>query len=381
MTTYLTADQLHSALTLRDLSDPAQGRHAIQLLLDEVVGALLGRWGSTVRVVRTPPLVAVHDNYDRLGYASADVTREARYSRYTSPTTMLRSHTSADLPTVLESYRGERDEGGLQADGVRGVDELIVVPGLVYRRDVMDRTHVGEPHQVDLWRLRSARDTGEEDLDQMVEMLVGAVLPGAAWRTTPAVHPYTRHGRQVDVLHRGAWMELAECGLIHDDVLRRSGLDPSHWSGLALGMGLERAIMLRKDIPDIRYLRSGEPRIRAQMEDLRPWRDVSLLPAVVRDLSVVLDADAVEEVLGDRVRSAVGSRAEEIESVEVVTLTAWHELPERARQRLGLRPDQTNALVRLTLRPLERTLTDAEANDLRNQVYLALHRGPHLELA
>jgi phenylalanyl-tRNA synthetase alpha chain len=96
---------------------------------------------------------------------------------------------------------------------------------------------------------------------------------------------------------------------------------------------------------------------------------------------VVLDADAVEEVLGDRVRSAVGSRAEEIESVEVVTLTAWHELPQRARQRLGLRPDQTNALVRLTLRPLERTLTDAEANDLRNQVYLALHRGPHLELA
>lgn len=374
MNTFLTADQLYSALTLRDLTDPAQGRHAIQLLLDEVVRALTSRWRTDVRVVRTPPLVSVRDNYDRLGYAPADVTREARYSRYASPTTMLRSHTSADLPTVLDSY-------GCVSDGARGVDELVVVPGLVYRRDVVDRTHVGEPHQVDLWRVRSSPATGEADLEEMIGLLVGAVLPGARWRTTPAVHPYTHHGRQVDVLHRGAWLELAECGLIHGDVLRSTGLDPRRWSGLALGMGLDRAIMLRKDIPDIRYLRSAEPRICAQMKDLLPWREVSLLPPVVRDLSVVVEADVADETLGDQVRAALGSRVEEIESVEVVSRTGWEALPEHARERLGLRRHQMNALVRLTLRPLDRTLTDAEANDLRNQVYLALHRGPHLELA
>jgi phenylalanyl-tRNA synthetase alpha chain len=308
MTTYLTPEALHRALVLPDLSDPSSGPHAIQLLLDEILSALTAPWGATLRVVRTPPLVSVRDNYDRLGYTGDDVTREARYSRYASPTTMLRSHTSADIPATLDSYAGR---------AAYGVDELIAVPGLVYRRDVVDRTHVGEPHQVDLWRLRSDPGTSEADLEEMVGVLVAAVLPGARWRMTRASHPYTHRGRQVDVLHDGEWLELAECGLIHRDVLRRSWLDPERWSGLALGMGLERAVMLRKGIPDIRYLRSGELRIRAQMHDLEPWREVSLLPPISRDLSVVIDARA----------------------------------------------------------------TDEEANGLRNRVYLAIHEGPHVELA
>ena len=370
-TTYLTPLDLHHALSLRDLSDPAAGPHAMQVLLDDVVTALTRRWDATLDLVRTPPLVSVRDNYDRLGYRTEDVTREARYSRYASPTTMLRSHTSADLPHALERYAGRRDR----------VDALIAVPGLVYRRDVVDRTHVGEPHQVDLWRLRSAPGTTLDDLEDMLAVLVEAVLPGAEWRATPAVHPYTTSGRQVDVRHDGAWLELAECGLIHPRVLLRSGLDPARWSGLALGMGLERALMLRKGIPDIRYLRSAEQRIAAQMADLAPWRPVSLLPPVRRDLSVVLDADEDDETVGDTVRSALADRIDDVESIEVLERTPYDDLPERARERLGLRPDQVNALVRLTLRPLERTLTDREANDLRNRVYLALHRGPVRELA
>ena len=369
--TYLTPLDLHHALSLRDLSDPAAGPHAMQVLLDDVVTALTRRWDATLDLVRTPPLVSVRDNYDRLGYRTEDVTREARYSRYASPTTMLRSHTSADLPHTLERYAGRRD----------GVDALIAVPGLVYRRDVVDRTHVGEPHQVDLWRLRSTPGTTLDDLEDMLAVLVEAVLPGAEWRATRAVHPYTTSGRQVDVRHDGAWLELGECGLIHPRVLLRSGLDPVRWSGLALGMGLERALMLRKGIPDIRYLRSAEQRIAAQMADLAPWRPVSLLPPVRRDLSVVLDADEDDETVGDTARSALADRIDDVESIEVLERTPYEDLPERARERLGLRPDQVNALVRLTLRPLERTLTDREANDLRNRVYLALHRGPVRELA
>lgn len=370
-TTYLTPDELHRALTLRDLSDPAQGRHGIQVLLDDVVAALSRAWGSAVRTVRTPPVVAVRDNYDRLGYDPADVTREARYSRYVSPTTMLRSHTSADIPTALEAY----------VDRAGPVDELVVVPGLVYRRDVVDRTHVGEPHQVDLWRVRSVPDTDPADLEEMLGLLVGAVLPGARWRAEPAEHAYTVSGRQLDVLHDGRWLELAECGLIHPDVLGGAGLDPDRWSGLALGMGLERALMLRKGIPDIRYLRATEPRVAGQLQDLAPWRPVSALPPVTRDLSVVLDDGTAEETVGDTVRAALRERADDIESVEVLARTPYAELPDRARVRLGIRPGQQNALVRLTLRPLERTLTDREANALRNAVYLALHRGPHAELA
>jgi phenylalanyl-tRNA synthetase alpha chain len=70
-----------------------------------------------------------------------------------------------------------------------------------------------------------------------------------------------------------------------------------------------------------------------------------------------------------------------VESIEVVHRTDHDQLPRQAQLRLGIRPGQVNALVRLTLRPLERTLTNREANALRNDVYVALHTGPHRELA
>ncbi len=366
---YITPDQLARALTLRDLSDAAQGTHSMQLLLEHLVTELQHQWGSSVRQVRNPPLVAVHDNYDRLGYDPGDVTRAQRYTRYASPTVLLRTHTSAELPTALEDYRTRS-----------GVDELLVVPGLVYRRDVVDRTHVGEPHQVDLWRIRSTPRTTEQDMLEMITTVVDAVLPGARWQVTDVEHPYTIGGRQVDVHLDGQWLELAECGRIHPDVLRGSGLDPQKWSGSALGMGLDRALMLRKSIPDIRYLRSSEPRIAAQMLDLEPWQHVSLLPGTRRDISVVLDDHEDGETIGDRIRTALGQDADLLEAVEVLSLTRCEELPAAARERLGIVPGQNNALIRIHIRPLLRTLTSAEANELRNRIYLAVHQGPHVEL-
>lgn len=366
---YLTPDQLCRALTLRDLTDPTQGPHAVQTLLEAVVDGLRSEWGVPARQVRSSPIVPVRENYDRLGYAPGDVTRARRYTRYVSPTVMLRSHTSADLPTALEDYVG-RD----------GVDELIVVPGLVYRRDAVDRSHVGEPHQVDLWRIRSTPDTSDADMLTMIGCLVEAVLPGAQWRTTDVTHPYTVGGRQIDVLHEGEWLELAECGRIHPDVLRGSGLDPERWSGLALGMGLERALMLRKGVPDIRYLRAEDPRIAGQMLTLDPWQHVSPLPAARRDLSVVVDATEDEETLGDRIREALGDDADVVESVDVLGRTTHEELPEGARARLGTRAGQVNLLLRIVLRPIDRTLTSEQANAIRNRIYRAVHDGPVLEL-
>lgn len=366
---YLTSDQLCRALNLRDLTDRAQGGHAIQVLLDSVVTGLRTEWGSTIRYVRNSPIVPVRENYDRLGYDPRDVTRARRYTRYISPTVMLRSHTSAELPTALEDY-AERSE----------VDELIVAPGPVYRRDAVDRSHVGEPHQVDLWRIRSAGDTGDDDMLTMIGRLVEAVLPGAEWKTTDVTHPYTVDGRQIDVLHSGEWLELAECGRIHPEVLRGSGLDPQRWSGLALGMGLERALMLRKGIPDIRYLRAEDQRIASQMRTLEPWEHVSPLPASRRDMSVVLAAEEDEETLGDRIRVALGENADVIESVNVLTRTAHDELPEAARSRLGTQHGQVNFLLRIILRPIDRTLTSGEANGIRNTIYRAVHEGPVMEL-
>ena len=88
----------------------------------------------------------------------------------------------------------------------------------------------------------------------------------------------------------------------------------------------------------------------------------------------VPDCDAAEE-LGERVRAALGDRAVAVEAVEILSETPGTELPAAARERLGLRANQKNLLVRVVLRHPERTLTRDEANTLRNDVYDALHCG------
>jgi phenylalanyl-tRNA synthetase alpha chain len=166
---------------------------------------------------------------------------------------------------------------------------------------------------------------------------------------------------------------VAECGLAHPEVLERAGL--AGWSGLALGMGLDRLLMLRKGIPDIRLLRSADPRIAGQMTDLARYRPVSAMPPIRRDLSVAVEAADTAEDLGDRVRDALGPDADAVEEVAVLAETPYDQLPPQAVARLGIGPHQKNVLVRVVLRHLERTLTDEEANRLRDRVYAALHQG------
>jgi phenylalanyl-tRNA synthetase alpha chain len=73
-------------------------------------------------------------------------------------------------------------------------DVLIVCPGIVFRRDAIDRLHTGTPHQLDLWRI-CRRRLGDADLDEMTRLLLDALVPGMASRTEPRVHPYTIDGR------------------------------------------------------------------------------------------------------------------------------------------------------------------------------------------
>jgi phenylalanyl-tRNA synthetase alpha chain len=355
----LTPTQLTRDLAVRDLTDPAAGPHALQLVVEWAVAAVTG---PRTEVRRWPGdrIVTVADNYDNLGYAAADVTRDARYTRYVDADHVLRSHSSALVPAALRALKA------CPAD-----DVLLVCPGIVYRRDSIDRLHTGTPHQLDLWRITR---TTKPDLDRLVEGLVTTLLPGRRWRLEPRRHPYTVDGAQLDVRHHGEWIEIAECGLAHPDVLARAGLGDG-WSGLALGMGLDRMLMLLKDIPDIRLLRSPHPAVAAQLTDLAPYRPVSPLPPVRRDLSIAVAHDDRAEDLGDRVRTALGDDADVVESGEIVQETPCAQLPPQALARLGATAEQKNLLVRLVLRPLDTTLSDREANVLRDRAYAALHQG------
>ncbi|HEX2376330.1 MAG TPA: hypothetical protein VHI30_02140 [Gaiellales bacterium] len=366
MHTVITQEQLDRALTLRDLTDPAAGPHAMQLVAGAICRALERAWGCPVLVHRSSPVVTVRDNYETLGYPPGAPAREARYTRYLDGARLLRSHMTAVVPAALRALAPPDGPGDLVA----------ACPGLVYRRDVVDRLHVGEPHQLDLWRVRRGSRLTPADLDGMIGLVVAAVLPGARHRVLPASHPYTDGGREVEVDVAGEWVELLECGMAAAHVLEAGGLDPAEWSGLALGVGLDRALMLRKGIADIRLLRSSDPRVARQMLDLEPYRPVSAMPPTRRDLSIAVTGDLTPEELGDRVRERIEPAAlEAVEELAVVAETPAAALPPQAIARIGLRPGQKNVLLRLVLRHPTRTLTAEEANRTRNLVYAAVHEG------
>jgi phenylalanyl-tRNA synthetase alpha chain len=317
------------------------------------------RWSALpADIIRKPPVVSVADNYDRLFYGPDAVARSARYSHYIDDMHVLRTHTTAAIPAALVAT---------------GTDRLIVCPGLVYRRDVVDRLHVGEPHQVDIWIARLAR-LRRADLLKMVAAIVGAVLPGRAWRCSETFHPYTVNGLEVEVQAGDRWVEVLECGEIHPWLLNESRLPSQQWSGLALGIGLDRLVMLIKGIDDIRLLRSGDPRVARQMLDLDPYEPVSNQPAISRDMSVCV-ADPDMELLGDRIRDALGEHSAWVENVELIQASDYALVPEPARQRLGMSPGQQNLLIRVTLRSLDGSIPKEEANRVYDRVYAKLHEG------
>lgn len=365
----LTSAQLEKSLSIRDLSDPGGGKHAIQLLISEAHEALSKYWGNTRLLYRCPPVVSVAQNYDDLGYPKEGAARAERYSRYLAKGLLLRTQASAAIPVLLRAL-------ALDPPG----DLLLVCPAMVYRRDVIDRIHVAEPHHLDLWRIRRGHCT-VDDLNEMIGLVVSSLLPNRQWRTLDTSHPYTQAGQQIEVLEGSVWIEIGECGIADPALLNRCGLDSNCNGGLAMGLGLDRLLMLRKGIPDIRLLRSEDARVKDQMLDLEPYKPVSPMPQITRDLSVAVERYTDSEILGDSIRAALGDEADLIEQVAIKTETTWAELPAGARDRMGMGADQKNLLLRLIVRHPTKTLTRGQANALRDRVYLAIHRGSRHELA
>lgn len=359
----LDVPSLVAALALRDLTDPAGGPHAMQELVARMVTSLTDEWRCENRLIRRSPVVPVADNYDRLHIPPDGVVRDRRYTRYVCEGAVLRTQTTSMIPPALRELAAEPSG-----------DRLLSCPGLVYRRDVIDRLHTGEPHQIDLWRIRTGVPMGTTDLEQMVRIVVESALPGRRPRLTPVEHPYTTGGLEIHVEDGPEWVEIGECGLALPALLDGAGM-PGGTTGLAMGLGLDRLLMLRKGIPDIRLLRASDPRIAKQMLDLSPYRAVSSMPPVRRDLSLVLDEPATPEEIGDRVRDGLGAEASLVEEVVVIEQTPAAALAPAIVERLGIASQQTNALVRVVLRSLDRTMTRPECDVLRDRIYRALHRG------
>lgn len=364
----ITKSALNQYLAIPDLTQ-SPTPHAIQLVCYSVVKYMGDTHpASDVQLHRENPIVTVKDNYDNLLIAGDNMSRSSTYTHYVDRTHILRTHTSAHLPAILRKL-AKRDDWQ---------DVVILLPGLAYRRDVSDKKHVSEVHMLEMWRVvkNSARKViTKDDLLTVVKGVAKTAAPGWKLRIEDSPHPYTKGGIEVNAVKGDHDIEILECGLVKDEILANAGLNPKTHSGWALGMGLDRLVMTLKGLTDVRQLRSTNPKIAKQMTNLLPYVEVSNQPAIKRDLSYSVPQNYVEEDISADIRDALGNKVDTLEDVQILSETPYSKLPQAVQERLGCDSTQKNVLVRITLRHLERSIPNDEANQLYEQIYTQVNKG------
>ena len=290
----LTPAEVARALRVRDLTDPAEGPHALQRIVDDIVAALVRAWrcerACPPRLARR---VACTTTTTRSGYTPDAVTRDARVHA-------VRVGDRGAAQPYLGAGAGRAASARREKAESSGRDVLARVPGNRLPPGLDRPTAHRAPRTSSTCgasRAIAALDTG--DLKEMIEIVVRAALPGAEYRVEARDHPYTTEGLQIDVAERRRVGRDRRVRPRRRPMCSRGAGVAG--TGLAMGLGLDRILMLRKGIADIRLLRAEDPRIAGQMRDLGLYRPVSNRPAITRDLSIAVPDDDAAEELGDRV--------------------------------------------------------------------------------
>ena len=151
----------------------------------------------------------------------------------------------------------------------------IVAPGRVFRYEETNASHEHTFYQVE--GLMVDRNISVSNLIAVMRTMLREVFQkDVAVRLRPGYFPFVEPGFELDischlcdgngcqVCKYSGWEELLGCGLVHPNVLRMSGIDPEEYSGFAFGMGLDRLVMMRYGIDDIRLFHSGNLRFLEQ---------------------------------------------------------------------------------------------------------------------
>ncbi|MFE2356460.1 phenylalanine--tRNA ligase subunit alpha [Streptomyces parvulus] len=160
----------------------------------------------------------------------------------------------------------------------RELPVYVICPGRVYRTDELDATHTPVFHQVELLAIDEGLTMADlkGTLDHMVQSLFGAEMKT---RLRPNFFPFTEPSAEMDMLCyvcKGAsvgnpdrpcrtcssegWIELGGCGMVNPRVLTACGVDPEKYSGFAFGFGIERMLMFRHNVEDMRDMVEGDVR-------------------------------------------------------------------------------------------------------------------------
>ncbi|MEG0899761.1 MAG: phenylalanine--tRNA ligase subunit alpha [Oscillospiraceae bacterium] len=244
-------------VTMPGKPTPMGNKHPLTAVLDEVKEIFLGMGFS---IVDGPEVETDYYNFEALNLPKDHPARDTQDTFYITENTLLRTQTSP-----MQIREMERTQPPIR----------IIAPGRVYRSDEVDATHSPLFHQIEglvvdknvtMANLRWALDT-------FVKKLYG---DDAKIRFRPHHFPFTEPSAEIDVmcfachgegcrLCKGeGWIEILGGGMVNPKVLKNCGIDPEVYSGFAFGLGLERIVMRKYSVDDIRLFYDNDVRFLKQ---------------------------------------------------------------------------------------------------------------------
>jgi phenylalanyl-tRNA synthetase alpha chain len=189
-------------------------------------------------------------NFEALNLTEGHPARESWDSFYFTPGLLLRAHTS---PVQIRAMQR-----------IKEPPIYIITPGRCYRRDAPEATRLPYFSQVEGLAIDKGLTVGDMKgtLLYMIQSLYGKERKV---RVRPSYFPFTEPSFEFDVtcgICNG--MGCKSCGMVHPQVLRNGGIDPTEWNGYAWGFGIERMAMLKHDIDDIRLFYESDLRFLEQ---------------------------------------------------------------------------------------------------------------------
>lgn len=233
------------------------GLHPITRTMQRVE-AILMQMGFTL--AEGPEVEDDFHNFEALNMPANHPARAMQDTFYFDAHTLLRTHTSTVQIRYMESHRPPL---------------RIIAPGRVYRSDAPDLTHTPMFHQVEGLMVDEAvtfahlKGVLGEFLERFFEQSLRV-------RFRPSFFPFTEPSAEVDigcvfcqgngcrVCKHSGWLEVGGCGMVHPAVFRHVNIDPEKFTGFAFGMGIERLVILRHGVNDLRLFYENDLRFLRQ---------------------------------------------------------------------------------------------------------------------
>lgn len=178
---------------------------------------------------------------------------------------VLRTHTSNMQIRAMEKHVQEGKEFPL----------AICCPGKVFRNEATDATHEAQFHQIEM--LYVAKDASLSMMIGVIEKFFSEFFgSNLVVRLRSSYFPFVEPGNEVDmqcfkckgegcnVCKQTGWIEIGGAGMVHPKVLESSGINPREYRGFAFGCGIDRMVMLKYGVDDVRLLYNGDLRVVSQ---------------------------------------------------------------------------------------------------------------------